>query len=115
MLAPKAIWWLPRLTTNVPIACSADRLEMRAAGRAPGRSQAGPHPLGGSADVPVGRGADMNIAEQRSALVDSVARFAEREIAPHVTEWDRAGEFPRALYRQAAELGLLGLGYPEHL
>jgi len=29
------------------------------AGRAPGRSQAGPHPLGGSPDVPVGRGADM--------------------------------------------------------
>ena len=28
-----------------------------AAGRAPGRSQAGPHPLGGSANVPVGRGA----------------------------------------------------------
>src|SRR5207237_3297836 len=30
------------------------------AGRAPGRSQAGPHPLGGSPDVPVGRGADMS-------------------------------------------------------
>ena len=29
------------------------------AGRAPGRSQAGPHPLGGSADVPIGRGAVM--------------------------------------------------------
>ncbi len=29
------------------------------AGLAPGRSQAGPHPLGGSPDVPVGRGADM--------------------------------------------------------
>ena len=29
------------------------------AGQAPGRSQAGPHPLGGSPDVPVGRGADM--------------------------------------------------------
>ncbi len=27
------------------------------AGRAPGRSQAGPHPLGGSHDIPVGRGA----------------------------------------------------------
>ena len=27
------------------------------AGRAPGRSQAGPRPLGGPADVPVGRGA----------------------------------------------------------
>jgi arginase len=31
---------------------------MNAAGRAPGRSQAGPHPLGGSADVLVDRGAD---------------------------------------------------------
>ena len=29
------------------------------AGRAPGRSQAGPHPLGGSPDLLVGRGADM--------------------------------------------------------
>jgi len=29
------------------------------AGRAPGRSQAGPRPLGGPADVPDGRGADM--------------------------------------------------------
>ena len=31
--------------------------EVSSAGRAPGRSQAGPHPLGGSTDVPVGRGA----------------------------------------------------------
>jgi acetolactate synthase-1/2/3 large subunit len=30
-----------------------------AAGRAPGRSQAGPHPLGGSAGVPAGRGARL--------------------------------------------------------
>jgi acyl-CoA dehydrogenase len=45
-------------------------------------------------------------------MAESVKRFAEREIAPHVTQWDDAGEFPRALYRQAAELGLLALGYP---
>ncbi len=52
------------------------------------------------------------------ALADmaaSVQRFAQREIAPHVARWDDAGEFPRALYRQAAELGLLALGYPEAL
>ncbi|MCC7100968.1 MAG: acyl-CoA dehydrogenase family protein [Rubrivivax sp.] len=49
----------------------------------------------------------------RNALVDTVTRFARTEIAPHVTAWDAAGEFPRALYRRAAELGLLGLGYPE--
>jgi acyl-CoA dehydrogenase len=46
---------------------------------------------------------------------ESVKRFAQREIAPHVSQWDDAGEFPRALYRQAAELGLLALGYPEAL
>ena len=49
------------------------------------------------------------------ALVDTVRRFATEQVRPHVDEWDAAGEFPRALYRQAAALGLLGLGYPEHL
>jgi acyl-CoA dehydrogenase len=44
-----------------------------------------------------------------------VARFATKEIAPHVSAWDAAGEFPRALYKRAAQLGLLGLGYPEDL
>lgn len=44
-----------------------------------------------------------------------VRRFVEREVAPHVDAWDEAGEFPRALYRRAAALGLLGLGYPEAL
>ncbi len=47
------------------------------------------------------------------ALTDTVTRFAHNEIAPHVDAWDAAGEFPRALYRRAAALGLLGLGYPE--
>ncbi len=44
-----------------------------------------------------------------------VTRFATKEVAPHVLEWDSAGEFPRALYGRAAQLGLLGLGYPEDL
>ncbi len=59
----------------------------------------------------------MNDALQvdRDALIDTVRRFGEREVAPHVTRWDEAGEFPRALYGRAAALGLLGLGYPEVL
>ncbi len=51
--------------------------------------------------------------EDLAALSGLVERFATREVAPHVTEWDAAGGFPRRLYTQAAELGLLGLGYPE--
>ncbi len=39
-------------------------------------------------------------------------RFVEREIAPHVDAWDEAGTFPRELYKKAADVGLLGLGFP---
>ena len=48
-------------------------------------------------------------------ITEAVKRFAQHEIAPHVSQWDDAGEFPRALYVQAAALGLLALGYPESL
>jgi len=44
---------------------------------------------------------------------DSVRAFVSAEIAPHVSAWDEAGTFPRDLYRRAAHIGLLGLGYPE--
>lgn len=56
---------------------------------------------------------DDTLQADRAALSDTVARFARSEIAPHVSDWDAAGEFPRSLYRRAGELGLLGLGYPE--
>ncbi|MEO7336074.1 MAG: acyl-CoA dehydrogenase family protein [Caldimonas sp.] len=46
---------------------------------------------------------------------DSVRAFVAAEIAPHVNAWDEAGTFPRELYRRAASIGLLGLGYPEDL
>jgi acyl-CoA dehydrogenase len=54
-------------------------------------------------------------AEDRRALLDTVERFAREVVAPNVTAWDEAGEFPRDLYRRAADIGLLGLGYPEAL
>ncbi len=45
----------------------------------------------------------------------SVRRFVEREIAPFVNDWDEAGSFPRELYRKAAAVGIIGVGYPEDL
>ena len=55
----------------------------------------------------------QELQADRDALGRTVERFARSEIAPHVTAWDAAGEFPRSLYRSAGDLGLLGLGYPE--
>lgn len=47
-------------------------------------------------------------AEQE--LIKATARdFAQQEIAPHAAEWDRTGAVPRALYRQMADVGLMGM------
>jgi acyl-CoA dehydrogenase len=52
---------------------------------------------------------------EHEAFRAAVRRFVAAEIAPHVADWDEAGTFPRALYRRAAEVGLIGVGYPEAL
>ena len=48
-----------------------------------------------------------------SALRETVRRFTEREIVPHLSDWERAGEVPRSLHKAAGELGLLGAAFPE--
>lgn len=40
-------------------------------------------------------------------------RFVAKEITPFVNEWDEAEEFPRELYKKAADVGVLGAGFPE--
>ena len=59
--------------------------------------------------------AETEQQETLAALTDTLTRFSKREIEPHIHAWDEAGEFPRSLYLRAAELGLLGMGYPENL
>lgn len=54
-------------------------------------------------------------AEERRAIRASVRAFVEHRVTPHVEAWEEAGRFPRSLYREAAEVGLLGLGFPEAL
>ncbi|MEC8878972.1 MAG: acyl-CoA dehydrogenase family protein, partial [Pseudomonadota bacterium] len=56
----------------------------------------------------------------RSALADphrrvraTVRSFVQREILPYVNDWEEAGEFPRELYKKAADAGILGIGAPE--
>ncbi|OJU86169.1 MAG: acyl-CoA dehydrogenase [Solirubrobacterales bacterium 70-9] len=50
---------------------------------------------------------------EHEELRQTVARFVAAEVAPHVDEWERAEEVPRELYRRCAELGFLGLKFPE--
>jgi acyl-CoA dehydrogenase len=55
------------------------------------------------------------LAEMQGHLKDAARRFIQTEVAPHLSDWEDAGELPRTLYHRAADLGWTGLGYPEHL
>jgi acyl-CoA dehydrogenase len=48
-------------------------------------------------------------------MLEQVRRFAQTEVAPHLEEWEAAGEFPRSMYKRWADLGWLAMGYPEEL
>ncbi|MGH9781865.1 MAG: acyl-CoA dehydrogenase family protein, partial [Candidatus Acidiferrales bacterium] len=39
---------------------------------------------------------DFQLNDEQLQLKKSVREFAEREIAPHVMEWDEDGDFPMA-------------------
>jgi acyl-CoA dehydrogenase len=45
----------------------------------------------------------------------TIRRWVESEIVPEQGEWEQRREFPRELFGRAAELGFLGLKYPERL
>src|SRR6476619_5979643 len=48
-----------------------------------------------------------------SELRELGAEFVRREVAPHLQEWEDAGEIPRSLHPAAAKQGLLGISFPE--
>jgi acyl-CoA dehydrogenase len=54
-----------------------------------------------------------HINASHEAWRETVRAFVEKELVPHVNAWDEEGKFPRELYRRAAAVGLLSLGYPE--
>jgi len=53
------------------------------------------------------------VTDEHRQLQAALQRFVDQEISPNVAQWDEDETFPRELYRKAAAVGLLGLGYPE--
>jgi acyl-CoA dehydrogenase len=49
--------------------------------------------------------------EERRRLRELTRAFVTREVRPHLADWERVGEVPRALHRTAAEIGILGIGF----
>jgi citronellyl-CoA dehydrogenase len=45
----------------------------------------------------------------------TVRQFCEKELAPHVAEWERDELFPNWVFKRAGELGIFGAHYPEEV
>src|SRR5438477_13125902 len=56
---------------------------------------------------------DFRPTEEQQLLRRTVRECAEREIRPHVREWDQEQHFPIELIPKLASLGLLGIQFPE--
>jgi isovaleryl-CoA dehydrogenase len=58
-------------------------------------------------------GLDFGLGSDIEMLRDTVRGFSQDKIAPHAAEIDRSNTFPRALWPQLGELGLLGITVEE--
>ena len=56
---------------------------------------------------------NFELTEQQKAIRDSFARFSDERIAPQAAALDEAHAFPRALFKELADLGFFGMRYPE--
>jgi acyl-CoA dehydrogenase len=52
---------------------------------------------------------------ERQTLRESARRWTEREVAPHVAQWEDDGQLPRELHLSAAKAGLMGVAFPEEV
>ncbi len=55
------------------------------------------------------------MSDHREPLRSTAREFVRREVAPHLQEWEDAGEVPRKLHAAAARQGLLGLSFAEEV
>jgi alkylation response protein AidB-like acyl-CoA dehydrogenase len=56
---------------------------------------------------------EFALTDEQQQLRRTVREFAEGEILPHVMEWDEASKFPSELIPKMAEMGFLGVIFPE--
>ncbi len=56
---------------------------------------------------------NFELSDEQRQIRETLADFAEREIKPHSSAWDKAATFPRHVVEQLGELGFLGVAFPE--
>ena len=56
---------------------------------------------------------DFSLSAEQTQIREMVAEFVDEEVRPRAAEIDETDEFPRDLITQMAELGLMGMPFPE--
>ena len=56
---------------------------------------------------------EFSLTDEQQQLRRTVRAFAEAEILPHVMEWDEVSKFPSEIIPKLAEMGFLGVIFPE--
>ena len=54
-------------------------------------------------------------SEEQEALRESARTFVQREVLPHLQQWEDEGSLPRSLHLAAAKQGFLGVSFPEEV
>src|SRR2546427_3167091 len=90
------------------------RRSTRSADRRADSSPQPPKVYANSAAKAAGGGAmDFRLTEEQRLVRDTARDFVDRELIPHVRDWEEKGEVPRSFYRKMAGLGFLGAPVPE--
>src|ERR1700733_14564007 len=58
---------------------------------------------------------NFGLTDEQSHLRKSIREFAEKEMKPHVLEWDETQHFPLDVFKKLGEMGVLGAVFPEEL
>src|SRR5215203_597128 len=56
---------------------------------------------------------NFEISEITQQVAQTARDFAQKNIKPHVMEWDESQEFPVHIFKQLGELGMMGVLVPE--
>jgi glutaryl-CoA dehydrogenase (non-decarboxylating) len=56
---------------------------------------------------------NFELTDEQMQVRNMVREFAQREVAPHIQQWEAKGEFHREVLDKMGELGILGLPIPE--
>ncbi len=55
---------------------------------------------------------DFQLTDEQLQLKKSLREFAEREIVPHIMEWDEVSQFPLEIIKQLGKMGVMGIIFP---